>query len=227
MVANDFKFFCNGCGTHISNRSKHCGKCNRCVDTFDHHCDFVNNCIGKKNYLHFIILISLIASISILQCSCNIVVITSFHTSNHKVNLAVFYNSPELIMQILAYVMIGVCIIINSYIAQEVCYLLILHEWLIENDLTTFDYIKYLDEIKQNPNNEIVIENIKKEHKSRLKREVKKENNLTEIKVESQVSEASNISNGPKEELSLCKKLYYRRLKLIGKYALFLVATKL
>ena len=33
-----FKFFCSVCDSHVSDRSKHCKTCNRCVDTFDHHC---------------------------------------------------------------------------------------------------------------------------------------------------------------------------------------------
>jgi hypothetical protein len=38
--------YCEVCKSGISDRAKHCGRCNRCVDKFDHHCPYVNNCIG-------------------------------------------------------------------------------------------------------------------------------------------------------------------------------------
>ena len=45
-----YDYYCNSCGTHVHEESKHCKQCERCVQKFDHHCKWVNNCIGNKNY---------------------------------------------------------------------------------------------------------------------------------------------------------------------------------
>jgi len=45
--------FCYICQAHADLNSKHCSKCDRCVERFDHHCVWLNNCIGKKNYKLF------------------------------------------------------------------------------------------------------------------------------------------------------------------------------
>ncbi|KAI9217314.1 DHHC palmitoyltransferase-domain-containing protein [Blastocladiella britannica] len=44
---------------HVGSRTRHCRRCNLCVEDFDHHCQFLNCCIGKSNYRLFFTLISL------------------------------------------------------------------------------------------------------------------------------------------------------------------------
>ena len=45
---NDYEFFCVIWDTHVSNKSKHWGKWNKCISGFDHHCYWLNNWIGDK-----------------------------------------------------------------------------------------------------------------------------------------------------------------------------------
>ena len=49
--------FCYLCESNVRKRSKHCRRCNKCVDTFDHHCPWLNTCIGAVNYRHFLALL--------------------------------------------------------------------------------------------------------------------------------------------------------------------------
>ena len=42
--------FCTICEVQTYRETKHCKRCNFCIDEFDHHCVWLNNCIGGKNY---------------------------------------------------------------------------------------------------------------------------------------------------------------------------------
>lgn len=42
--------FCSICEVRTYRETKHCKRCNFCIDDFDHHCVWLNNCIGGKNY---------------------------------------------------------------------------------------------------------------------------------------------------------------------------------
>ena len=64
---------CTVCSTHVKERTKHCGQCNRCVDRFDHHCKWLNNCIGSENYGFFIKMILFILLITSLKLVVSIV----------------------------------------------------------------------------------------------------------------------------------------------------------
>ena len=53
VIENGRCHLCNIC--IVSQRTKHCSICNKCVDRFDHHCKWLNQCIGKKNYTVFLL----------------------------------------------------------------------------------------------------------------------------------------------------------------------------
>jgi palmitoyltransferase ZDHHC13/17 len=48
---------CPECEVLRSQRSKHCGICNKCVERFDHHCPWINNCVGIYNHNSFLVFI--------------------------------------------------------------------------------------------------------------------------------------------------------------------------
>ena len=57
--------FCLHCQIYKTKHAVHCDHCNCCVRVHNHHCVFVNNCIGKRNYKHFLALISCLLFLNI------------------------------------------------------------------------------------------------------------------------------------------------------------------
>lgn len=56
----EYDLFCQWCDCHVMDKTKHCGRCNRCTKDFDHHCNWLNNCVGSKNYKYFFVLTGLV-----------------------------------------------------------------------------------------------------------------------------------------------------------------------
>lgn len=54
----NYDLFCKWCECNVMEKTKHCGKCKRCIMQFDHHCPWLNNCVGSRNYRYFFTLIT-------------------------------------------------------------------------------------------------------------------------------------------------------------------------
>lgn len=48
-------YTCSECNIPVSESTKHCNACGKCIIGFDHHCIWLNHCIGLKNHSLFII----------------------------------------------------------------------------------------------------------------------------------------------------------------------------
>jgi len=164
----DYDLICQVCNTPVAERSKHCRVCNRCVEVFDHHCYWLNNCIGKRNYKFFIVLLILVILFSFIQVAANLIVISTLHSNQKKLHLANFYNSGETLMQIISYILLGVCTIIELCFGLYLVKLLFLHNWLYRHDLTTYDYILYLRKKAIDPKLKLDSVKIRSTHTSKI-----------------------------------------------------------
>ena len=118
--------FCLICCSNIYSSSKHCKKCDKCIQNFDHHCNWLNNCVGKNNYSFFYILVF------ILLCDCLLVagigVFLYFNTDNKS------RKKFQLIITLIG----GAA---NFGISINFSYLFIFHTYFIYKGVTTYEYI--------------------------------------------------------------------------------------
>lgn len=162
---DDYNYYCDICKSHVLDRSKHCGVCNRCVEDFDHHCNWLNNCIGKANYNKFIYLLFTLAFYSIWHCISNIVALCILNNENYYVKALGFYNENNTTF---CYIIISISTLFLIIIIGLDIQLLLLHQWLAKNELTTYEYVLYLRDKEQNPNLDIDIANYKPKHQSKV-----------------------------------------------------------
>lgn len=130
--------FCIICCSNINGSSKHCKKCNKCVEYFDHHCDWLNNCIGKANYSYFyflllILLIQLFYGTGI--CLYGFIKYIQWKNSFDKIdNDKDRYSLPSAaITMILA--------VSDLILGVNLTYLWLIHTWLKYKGITTYEYI--------------------------------------------------------------------------------------
>ncbi len=179
VTSGEFEFFCQLCGTHVLERTKHCGTCNRCVEDFDHHCNWLNNCIGKKNYRLFVALLALLSTICAYQGAIDLLLIVTLHMDSRKQRLADFYSADETTVAVLAYVLSGVCLVTQGAVSFMVLQLLLLHRWLWVNGITTYDYVLYVRQKEEDPSRQLDLNEIRGTYKSKVLKRIKEEEPAT------------------------------------------------
>lgn len=168
IVSAEFQYYCKLCGTHVLDRTKHCGICNRCVEVFDHHCNWLNNCIGKQNYRDFIVLLFLVCVFCLYHTAINLWVLATLHLDDYLKPVSDFYNSSDNTATVFGHTMVAVCLATQILFIALVTQLLLLHRWLNQKGLTTFEYILFLREKSEHPELQLEAGDIRTQHKSKV-----------------------------------------------------------
>ena len=118
--------FCLICCSNIYSTSKHCKKCNKCIENFDHHCNWLNNCVGKYNYGYFYLLVFIV----LLDC-----------LSVSGFGFYLFFNANNERKKKFQLILIIIGSAINFGISMNFVYLFIFHSYFIYSGITTYEYI--------------------------------------------------------------------------------------
>lgn len=131
---------CTICKTHVLDHSKHCGRCDRCVNRFDHHCKWLNNCIGEKNYTKFAGCIGFLEGVAFVQTALGCYIIGSILNADH------IYDKAKAIFFVKSNGVLYVTLVLaTSFFAFVILvfngHLIIFHLWLRKRGITTYDYV--------------------------------------------------------------------------------------
>lgn len=143
---------CSECNIVVSERTKHCFSCNKCVDTFDHHCMWLNNCVGAKNYWWFMGAITSAAIMTgICVGTCSYIFVSAFIDPEESFDARFHEFAATLSLPWELFVtLLGLLAMINVPLFMLDVQLLVLHIFLISQNLTTYDYIMGKQEAASN-----------------------------------------------------------------------------
>jgi hypothetical protein len=138
---NESMPFCTMCDRPVFSRSKHCRACNKCVDIFDHHCMWLNNCVGGANYRSFFVSVTSCAiMIGMILGTCVYLLIDYAVNPDFETriqSMALFESFPKEFFLVLVILMTFV----NCPLFVLDGQLVLLHAFLMSQNLTTYEYI--------------------------------------------------------------------------------------
>ena len=106
--------------------------CNRCTYNFDHHCQWVSNDIGGKNYKDFVrMLVSVMATLLVQLTTISIHLVALSKTEESQLDNRKVYLVTSI-----------VSIVLSVLLCLADIYLLSFHVYLITQHLSTYKYIR-------------------------------------------------------------------------------------
>jgi len=139
--------YCWVCQTEVHVHSMHCKYCDKCVSHFDHHCMWLNTCIGEANYGTFLRSVWCLTLLNIVHLLALILYYIGYFTNSWNIRERSEYmkeGSPEIIMGI----NLGVGAFVFAVVAMVV-QLLMFHQALIRDGLTTYQFIMKDSQLKR------------------------------------------------------------------------------
>jgi len=133
--------YCGLCATTVQARSKHCRVCKKCVGAFDHHCMWLNNCIGGDNYRAFFVSISSVAVMIGIVLGTILYQIIDLATNEAFVlRLEASVIHQDMSKEAFLVILIALSIV-NVPLWVLDMQLVLLHTYLMHQNLTTYEYI--------------------------------------------------------------------------------------
>lgn len=143
--------YCGMCDRPVYSRSKHCRACDKCVDVFDHHCMWLNNCVGGPNYRYFFMTVSSVACmIGIVLGTCVYLLIDYVAFQDDFVLRVERVSMYEFVSKEFFLGLLVAMIIVNGPLFVLDLQLVVLHMFLMSQNLTTYEYIMNKRSISEN-----------------------------------------------------------------------------
>nr|XP_022912600.1 protein S-acyltransferase 21 [Onthophagus taurus] len=138
---------CNLCKIKTtSDRTKHCGACNKCVEGFDHHCKWLNHCVGARNYVTFLMCVSTAVAAAAFVAILAIAELIFHQTESgwfskpDNITLPIQSSLPSSDAAFLAVVAaLGLLAAITAGLLLHLCFF---HIYISFLGLTTYEYIR-------------------------------------------------------------------------------------
>mgnify|MGYP001035716856 CR=1 FL=1 len=129
---------CEICNKFVPLNSKHCMKCEKCIEDFDHHCKWLNNCIAKRNYKFFITAVNSLCILCLFQIGVGAYIIAGVFTQDGLYDLVKERVGYSLWV---FFAVVIVSALVSVVVSGMLLYLIFFHLMLKKKGLTTYDYI--------------------------------------------------------------------------------------